>query len=82
MSDLKKYWYISPIKVLYVCSRNMFPYRLGRGDIVEGVVIKGGTNATSKLRVVSVLDNEVYGNVELPLDRFKELDERNAYMED
>lgn len=80
---MSKYWYISPISVLCVDEDDATStFMLRRGDIVQGLVEQGDTNATSKLMVNVVGNRSVFGNVELPLDRFKKFDIDHAYMEE
>lgn len=83
VQTMTKYWYVSPISVLCVDEEDTTStFLLRRGDIVQGWIEKGDTNATSKLQIGKVGNRDLFGNVELPLDRFKEFDLNHAYMEE
>lgn len=79
---MTKYWYISPISIILLDDEDGSPFRMKRGDLVQGWLWQGDTEATSKLRIGKVGNREVFGNVVLPIGRFEKFDIEHAYLED
>lgn len=72
MTELQKYWYVN--NLMYYVIENGMSSAMSYGDIVEGRKIGDG------LLVFSVNGNQVYGQVVLPLEFFKEVDFDAAFL--